>query len=173
MVPDYKVIVIRSHKHHTPANGLLQGKFRLTTLAACQGLWSLERFHWNCYRVDPWKENKKTVNYWCAQYSFCFNTLKLRNYVRAIDDIIVKQVERKDINVMLILAYAHVTCIFNTVLWSENQVVDKIFVQNLQNCQVINLLRNGTSKPWVPCQTSAKIIHVAQICQKKFWMVHF
>jgi hypothetical protein len=30
---------------------------------------------------------------------FCFNTLKLRNYVCAIDDIIVKQVETKDINV--------------------------------------------------------------------------
>jgi hypothetical protein len=96
LVSNYKVIVIRCH---TLANGLLQGKFRLTTLAGSQGLWSLEWFHWNCYRVDPWKRKKKTVNYWCAQYSFCFNTLKLRNYVRAIDDIIVKQVETKDINV--------------------------------------------------------------------------
>jgi hypothetical protein len=45
------------------------------------------------------EKKNKTVNYWCAQFSFCFNTLKLRNYVRAIDDIIVKQVETKDINV--------------------------------------------------------------------------
>jgi len=45
------------------------------------------------------EKKRKTVNYWCAQYSFCFNTLKLRNYVRAIDDIIVKQIETKDINV--------------------------------------------------------------------------
>jgi hypothetical protein len=69
---------------------------------------------------------------------------------------------------MLILAYAHVKCIFNKVLWNRTKLFDKIFLQNLQNCQVINLCRNGTSKPSVACQTSAKHIHVAQICQKKF-----
>jgi hypothetical protein len=56
--------------------------------------------------------------------SFCFNTLKLRNYVRAIDDIVVKQVETRDISVTVNPSlYAHVICIFNKVLWSENQVV--------------------------------------------------
>jgi hypothetical protein len=37
LVSDYKVIVIRCRKHHTLANGLLQGKFRLTTLAGSEG----------------------------------------------------------------------------------------------------------------------------------------
>jgi hypothetical protein len=74
---------------------------------------------------------------------------------------------------MLILTYAHATCIFNKVSWNRTKLFDKIFLQNLQNCQLINPCRNGTSKPWVVCQTSAKNIHVAQICQKKFGMVHF
>jgi hypothetical protein len=69
---------------------------------------------------------------------------------------------------MLILAYEHATCIFNEVLWNITELFDKIFLQNLQNCQVINLCRNGTIKPLVACQTSAKSIHVAPICQKKF-----
>jgi len=74
---------------------------------------------------------------------------------------------------MLIPDYAHVTCIFNKVLCGvRTKLFDKIFLQNLQNCQVINLSRNGTSKPRVVCQTSAKNIHVAQICQKKFsWFI--
>jgi hypothetical protein len=51
---------------------------------------------------------------------------------------------------MLILAYAHVTCIFNKVLCGvRTKLFDKIFLQNLQNWQVINLWGNGTSKPWV------------------------
>jgi hypothetical protein len=69
---------------------------------------------------------------------------------------------------MLILAYAHVTCIFNKVLRNRTKLFYKIFLQNLQNCQVINLCRNGTSKPWVACQTSAKNIHVAQFVKRSF-----
>jgi hypothetical protein len=92
-----------------------------------------------------------------------------------IHDIIVKQVETKDISVNVNPNLCTSNMYFQqSVVWSERtKLFDKIFLQNLQSCQVINLCRNGTSKISVVFQTSAKNIHVAQICQKEVFMVHF
>jgi hypothetical protein len=161
------------YKHHTLANGLLQWKFRLTTLAGTKGLWSLEWFHWNCYRVDPWRKRKKTVNYWCAQYSFCFNTLKLRNYVYAIYDIVVKQVETEDINVNVSPSLCTCNMYFqqSVVEWEPSCLIRFSY----KICKDVKLLISagiGPVSPGLFVKLLQKNIHLAQMCQKKFsWFI--
>ncbi len=161
--------MIRSRKHHTLANGLLQGKFRLTTLAGFQGLWSLEWFHWNCYRVDPWREKVETINHWYAQNSFCFSTLKLRNYVHAIDDTIVKQVETKDINLNVNPSLRRCNMYFQQVLWNRTKNCLIGFSYKISKAaKLLISLGMGPVSPGLFVKLLQKII-MSQICQKIFW----